>query len=89
MMLAWNALLGVALLMWIVLRVLYRRALAKWRSNARANIVAEANDAWGLTRRGEWSTQRDWHEIQREGYETVQCITFSDSGRIFHLNGPT
>lgn len=54
MLLAWDALLGLALLLWVSLRVQYRRVLAQWNRQAKEEAEAEAQDEWGATRRSQW-----------------------------------
>jgi serine/threonine protein kinase len=71
MLVAWDAVVGVAVGMWVALRMLYILSLRALRTEAVAAARAEANDEWRDTRRGAWEARRRLLEARREAFNEV------------------
>jgi hypothetical protein len=71
MLVAWDAVVGVAVGLWIVLRALHVRALRALRIEAAAAVRAEAADEWIDTRRSQWDVRRRLLEARREAFNEV------------------
>jgi hypothetical protein len=71
MLVAWDCVVGVAVAMWIVLRVLHWHALRLLRSEAIAASLAEEADVWVDTRRSAWEARRRYLELRREAFTEV------------------
>lgn len=71
MLLVWDGFLGVALLMWLGLRIAYHRAVRSWRAHVRSESSAEAADDWALTRQSIWNTRRERMHAEREEYLAI------------------
>jgi hypothetical protein len=67
----WLGCLGVAVVMWAVLRVTYLRKLTEWHGHAAAVRQREAVDEWAGTRRSVWAAVFHQVERQKEGYAAV------------------
>ena len=77
-MLAWDGLLGVAVILWLLLRVSYRRSLFLWKMSVDAAAEERASDVWALSRRSEWEARKRLLEAHREGYadQSFLCMKF-------------
>ena len=62
---AWDVLVGVAVVLWIVLRLMYLHALRMLRSKVVAVSRAEATDVWADTRRSAWAARRRLLEARK------------------------
>ena len=71
MLVAWDVLVGVAVALWVVLRIMYRATLRELRADAAEAARAEASDAWADTRRSEWEARRELLEARREVFGDV------------------
>jgi len=71
MLVTWDIFVGVAVVLWIVLRVLYRATVRELRADAAEVALAEASDAWADTRRSEWEARRQLLEARREAFGEV------------------
>jgi hypothetical protein len=71
MLVAWDSFVGVAVGMWVVLRVLHRRALLSLRTEATAAANAEAADVWRDLRRSVWGARRRLLEARQEAFNEV------------------
>jgi uncharacterized membrane protein YcjF (UPF0283 family) len=70
MLIVWDCLFGGALALWIVLRVLHRWSVQELQALHEAQVRAEAADEWRVTRRSQWSAQRQ--------LLTSQMLAFTD-----------
>jgi hypothetical protein len=66
MLQVWMALVCVAIVMWVCVRLAYHRALAEWRDIAAATDKEEQADEWADTRRSVWRARRRLMNLQRE-----------------------
>jgi hypothetical protein len=71
MLVAWDVLAGLAIGLWIVLRVAHQRALRELRAEAASAAHAEAVDVWVDTRRSAWEARRRLLEARREAFNDV------------------
>eukprot|EP00035_Acanthoeca_spectabilis_P015826 m.317844 g.317844 ORF g.317844 m.317844 type:complete len:1135 (+) comp16442_c0_seq2:26-3430(+) len=71
MLLVWDALLGIAILLWVSLRIMYRRTILQWRRQAAAVINAANRDAWRDTRQSAWRADHASLASVRETYTAV------------------
>lgn len=71
MLQAWVGCLGVAIALWLYLRVAYTRALGRWRSLLAESKTAETGDEWAETRRSMWQASRELLTMQRDAYDEV------------------
>jgi serine/threonine protein kinase len=71
MLVAWDVLVGVAVALWIVLRLMYVHALREMRVKADADASAEASDVWADTRRTAWRARRTQLEARQEAFGEV------------------
>lgn len=71
MLLVWDVLVGLAVGLWAVLRILHVRALRLLGNEAAAATHAEATDVWIDTRRSVWEAKRRFLELQREAFTEV------------------
>jgi hypothetical protein len=71
MLVAWDSVVGAAVGMWVVLRVLHRRALQALRTEATAAANAEAADVWRDLRRSVWGARRRLLEARQEAFNEV------------------
>eukprot|EP00035_Acanthoeca_spectabilis_P033031 m.21650 g.21650 ORF g.21650 m.21650 type:complete len:1167 (+) comp5717_c0_seq1:171-3671(+) len=67
----WNGFLGLAVLMWIGLRLTYRDAQRSWRDHAQTLADAEEVDPWASTRRGAWEAERRLASLQQRALDEV------------------
>lgn len=58
MLMVWNFLAGLTVLLWVAVRLFYRRALQQLRKETVETAAAEANDEWAATRRSGWVARR-------------------------------
>lgn len=70
-LLVWDGLLGLAVLLWIVVRVVHRRALSRWQRRVDTDTANEAVDPWGSTRQSEWGAVRAVRQLERAEYTEV------------------
>jgi serine/threonine protein kinase len=71
MLIAWDALVGVAVVMWLVLRVMYARATRLLRVEAAAAARAEETDEWADTRRSTWEARRQLLNARQSAFAEV------------------
>jgi hypothetical protein len=71
MLVAWDAVVGVAVGLWIVLRAVHLHALLALRNEAAAAARAEVSDVWIDTRRSTWEARRGLLEARREAFNEV------------------
>jgi hypothetical protein len=71
MLVVWDALVGLAVLMWLVLRWMYGRALRALTAEDLATAREEEVDTWAETRRSAWSAQREMLKARREAFNEV------------------
>jgi hypothetical protein len=71
MLVAWDIVVGVAVGLWIVLRVLHLQAIRSLRTEAAAAALAEAADVWADTRRSAWGVRRRLLEARQEAFNEV------------------
>ena len=67
----WNGLLGVALFLWICLRIVYYRVSQRWRMQKRELAARELSDEWRETRRSEWRARAAALSAELEEYTEV------------------
>ena len=71
MLVAWDALVGLAVVLWIVLRVMHHHALRILRSEVVAASEAQARDVWAGTRRSGWEAKHRLLEAHRNAFNEV------------------
>jgi hypothetical protein len=71
MLVAWDVFVGVAILLWLVLRLLHCFGL--WQLGIEATLAEEAEEAdvWAGTRRSAWEARRRLWEARREAFVEV------------------
>lgn len=70
-LLAWNAFVGLALLMWLIFRWKHLQLHWAWRREMTSTEVLESTDEWGKTRRSHWRDRRRVLDLQRRAYTEV------------------
>eukprot|EP00035_Acanthoeca_spectabilis_P011822 m.208487 g.208487 ORF g.208487 m.208487 type:complete len:680 (-) comp15455_c0_seq1:2958-4997(-) len=70
-LLAWNAFLGLALLMWLIFRWKYLQLHWAWRREMTSSEELESTDEWRKTRRSHWRDRRRVLDLQRRAYTEV------------------
>jgi hypothetical protein len=71
MLVAWDVLVSVAVGLWVVLRVVHRRALRDLRTETAEAARCEAVDGWADTRRSAWEARRRYLEAHRCAFNEV------------------
>ena len=71
MLIAWDILVGCAIVLWLVLRLMHHRVVNAFRTQAKAVARAEANDIWVDTRRSAWAARRRLLQEQQKGFAEV------------------
>ena len=71
MLVAWDVLVGLAIVLWVVLRVLHRHYMLALRAASDAAAQAEAADVWADTRRGTWAARRRVLVARKEAFTDV------------------
>jgi hypothetical protein len=71
MLVAWDVLVGVAVVLWFVLRLMHTHALHALRAEAAAMARAELADVWADTRRSGWAARRQVLEARENAFAEV------------------
>jgi hypothetical protein len=71
MLVAWDLIVGVAVVLWIALRVLHLHVLRALRSEVAAMARAESNDEWRDTRRSAWEARRLLVKVRGDAFAEV------------------
>ena len=71
MLIAWDVLVGVAVVQWIVLRMMARNAIQALHTIAVAATRDEAADVWADTRRGAWRARQQVLQARRDAFAEV------------------
>jgi serine/threonine protein kinase len=71
MLIAWDVLVGVAVVLWLVLRLLYWRLLVQLRNDTVAATQAEAEDEWAATRHSAWEAQLQLLKAREDAFSDV------------------
>eukprot|EP00035_Acanthoeca_spectabilis_P005438 m.113568 g.113568 ORF g.113568 m.113568 type:complete len:1135 (-) comp13027_c0_seq1:1812-5216(-) len=71
MLIVWNGILGFALIMWLLLRLVYLRTMRLWRSYEGAAHRNEILDEWADTRRSLWVAHRELIAMQQRAYTYI------------------
>jgi hypothetical protein len=58
MLVAWNVMVGVAMSLWVVLRLAYKWAQSKLQADVHIVEQTQRDDVWASTRRSAWDAQR-------------------------------
>lgn len=71
MLVVWDVAVGVAVLLWIVLRLLYRWMQSCLRVQGDAAMHARAEDVWAATRRSAWESQLRLMEARSNAFAEI------------------
>jgi hypothetical protein len=71
MLLAWDAVVGAAVCLWIVLRILFNRAQRQLQAERDALARAQETDEWVATRRSAWATRLKILEARGDAFTEV------------------
>eukprot|EP00038_Savillea_parva_P029806 m.73591 g.73591 ORF g.73591 m.73591 type:complete len:1221 (+) comp8848_c0_seq1:376-4038(+) len=71
MLLAWNVVVGVVIVLWIVLRLIYHFALRELKALLQTVATAEGQDLWATTRRSAWNARQQLVVTRRDVFAEV------------------
>lgn len=71
MLLAWDAVVGLAILLWMALRVRHHRTVRAYTEELDASRRQEADDEWADTRRSEWRAERRLVQARQAAFEEI------------------
>ena len=71
MLMVWDVAVGVAVLLWIVLRLLYYRLQSRLKAQTEDVTRARVHDVWAATRRSAWESQMQLMEARRDVFAQI------------------